>query len=978
MIRGLSYWIMIAILFFAVGSRQKAMSQKTADIRAGFNNPGGTARPKVYYWWLNGYTDTVKIKEELQAIKDAGIGGVDIFEIGFKPDGGMPAGPAFMGDSSLQNIVFAIKEAGKLGLEVGLNLASSWNAGGSWVKPEHAAKSLYQSKITVKGPLKMPVRIAFPQLPSTDKQGKKAAIVWKENGKPVYSKEIAALAFKKEPGRKTIDTSNLVNLNALLDPETDMLHWEVPDGEWEIHRYVCSNSGEQLLMPSPGSAGPIIDHFDAAATRAHFEYFINRLRPLTGDFKTSALKNLYLASFEAKAAVWSGLMGEEFRSKHGYGLEKMLPAIFDATLYDAGVYQRFSKDLKRTMSDMMIRNHYGKGKEIANQYGLQLISESGGPYHHNIPVEALKALGTLDVPRGEFWINQERYGETTDSIDLLFLVKQIAAASNTYQRKITELEAFTSYQNWMEAPVDMKPVGDRAFAEGMNRAVIHGFAHNPGDFGSPGIAYYAGTHYNNKVTWWPRVKPFNDYLSRISYIFQQTPFYADVLFYYGNRVPNYTTPKNSRFAAGDGYDYEIINTEKLITELSVKDGLLTLPYGAAFKVLALGEIDNPEPALIAKLRSLAAAGAVIVGPRPKNADHTATNDLWAARYNGSFERGKIYDLPVMEALKYKKTIPDFDYADKGSSRLDYQKPDQRVLDYIHYSSAVQDFYFVRNTGDRWLSRLCSFRQQDRPAEIWHPVDGTSSPVLIAKQENGVTKIPLTFAPYESYFVVFNKNTQPASYTEVISGNHPPLLRFTPNGIEWLENGRVELVKRNGSTTLDVQNKTIQLQHPWNLSFDTAWGGPENLSLDQLVSWTVIKDNGVKYYSGKVDYLTHFDFDITAAASHAVYLDLGKVSRLATVWLNGKPAGTSWCMPYRLDITDLVQAGSNELRVEVINTWSNRIIGDKLTGTHYTRTNLADYGYRDVLNTKQIPWAETPLLPSGLLGPVTIQLAARSR
>src|SRR5690606_20068698 len=96
-----------------------------ASLKEGFANPVGTARPKVYWWWLNGFIDRARIKEELHAIKDAGLGGVDIFEIGFRPDGVVPAGPAFMSDSSLADIAFAIQEAGKLDLEVGLNLSSS-------------------------------------------------------------------------------------------------------------------------------------------------------------------------------------------------------------------------------------------------------------------------------------------------------------------------------------------------------------------------------------------------------------------------------------------------------------------------------------------------------------------------------------------------------------------------------------------------------------------------------------------------------------------------------------------------------------------------------------------------------------------------------------------------------------------------------------------------------------------------------------
>ncbi len=109
----------------------------------------------------------------------------------------------------------------------------------------------------------------------------------------------------------------------------------------------------------------------------------------------------------------------------------------------------------------------------------------------------------------------------------------------------------------------MKMVGDRAFCEGMNRVVVHGFSHNPEGTGTPGIVYHAGTHFNDKRVWWTKAKPFNEYLARISAVFQASKFYADVLYYYGDDIPNYGGHKNSRFTAGPGYDYEIVNTEIL-------------------------------------------------------------------------------------------------------------------------------------------------------------------------------------------------------------------------------------------------------------------------------------------------------------------------------------------------------------------------------------------------------------------------------
>lgn len=929
-------------------------------LKTGFKNPQGTSRAKVYWWWLNGNMDTVRMKEELVAIKNAGLGGADIFEIGFRPDGVMKAGPPFMGDESVRSIAFAIREATKLNLEIGLNLASSWNAGGSWITARHSAKSLYFSSTTASGG-QSKIQIPFPTVEKTDAKGKPRLIEFAADGKPVYRHEVAVLAIPKKTGEK-LDTAKIINVSQFLNSERDELHWNVPDGEWEIQRFVCSSSGEQLKLPSPNSSGPIIDHFDSTATGFHFKYFIDRLKPLLGDFRKTALKNFYLASFEATGTVWTPTFAAAFKKLNGYDVVKFLPQLFNKDSFNKPEAENFKRDFDLTLSELMINNHYRKGKEIANKHGLALISESGGPGPplHNVPVEGIKALGSLDIPRGEFWINHSRWDETRDSIDLLMLVKEISAASHLYQRKITELEAFTSFQNWQEGPCDMRPIGDRAFAEGMSRAVIHGFTHNPTGTGFPGIGYYAGTHYNDKTTWWPKSKPFNDYLARISYILQETQFVADVLYYCGDRIPNFVSPKNTRFAVGSGYDYEVINTEILLRDLTVKDGLLTLPYGACFKVLAIDEIQGKNPAVFVKLKQLSEQGAVITGKKSEKLLPSAmdiANQLW--------RENKIIETSPLQILQAQKIIPDFDYPDKGSERLDYQHKSQPLLDYTHSKKGDIEFYFVRNVSDKLVSRLCSFRQEDKSPELWDPKSGEVTPISIYNQVDGLIKIPLTFAPFASFFVVFNIHNNNQHYSEVKFSTYPPGISYLSDGIQFLETGEYTLIAGSKENKIQQNVSTRKIDGDWNVEFNKDWGGPEATTFPELISWTKSEVKGIKYYSGSAIYTKSFKYE--EQYKGRVYLDLGDVSKIADVWLNDKPLGITWTKPFRYDITAFIKPGENRLRVEVINTWSNRIIGDLTSKKKYTRTNLTQQGSRE------LSWAGTPLIESGLLGPVTIQV-----
>ena len=258
---------MLPLLFIVLSfnylfiSAQPAESNNYIAFRKGFLNPTGLARPKVYWWCLNGNIDTVRAKEELLEMKKAGIGGFDLFEIGVpREDIMIPGGPAFLSDESLKIIRFVVNEAGKLELSVGLNLASSWNAGGAWIEPKNAGKSLYFSKISIRGNQEMQkIKVPFPEInfPKASLIGGtgKPMIPFQANGRPVYYEEVAVLAIPANIIKNSLDTSKVINVTKFFDPEKDLLNWKAPPGDWEIHRYVCSNSGQQLVLPSPQSAG---------------------------------------------------------------------------------------------------------------------------------------------------------------------------------------------------------------------------------------------------------------------------------------------------------------------------------------------------------------------------------------------------------------------------------------------------------------------------------------------------------------------------------------------------------------------------------------------------------------------------------------------------------------------------------------------------------------------------------------------------
>ncbi len=565
------------------------------SLSEGFIDPPTSVRPWAYWVWTNGNVNYSVLTKDLEELKSKGLGGFDIFDVGerFPEKGEIPAGPAFLGKESVEAINYSVKEAGRLGLGIGLIASSSWNAGGSWVTPKYANMALYPSSpVTVKGPMHYSDKLPFPKVPENAPK--------RADGMPAFYKEVAVIAYPKTGYKVIKDISKVKDLSGLMDKD-GMLKWDVPEGEWVIERFICSNTGKMLHSPSLNSGGLVIDHFNPEATEMHFQSVIDSLLPEMGSFKNTALKYLYLCSYEVWGISWTPKFQEEFLKRRGYNINPYLPVLLGMTFQNDEITKRFNYDFKKTICDLIVDAHYKNATRISNKYGLKLCSESGGP--GPVPVEALKALGALDIPRGEFWYDSP-----------ISLVKEIACAAHIYGKKIVDQESFPSWIFWQEGPCDLKPLADRFFCEGMNRLTFHTYSHNPPEAGLPGWSYYAGTNMGPTRVWWPKVRPFMDYLSRCSYLLREGLFVGDVCYYYGDRGYNYVPEKHVDPSLGYGYDYDVTNPEVILTRMSAKNGKIVLPDGMKYELLSLPDTCCIDLDVLKKIDELVKSGITVVGP----------------------------------------------------------------------------------------------------------------------------------------------------------------------------------------------------------------------------------------------------------------------------------------------------------------------------------------------------------------------------
>jgi hypothetical protein len=935
---GLYYFVGILILSLTLLCPHPGQGVEEAGLVAGFRNPPRQARPSIYWVWVNGLTDKGQLTRELEELRAQGIGSVYIFDVGAQdPQKMVPAGPAFMGPESLDAIGHAVREATRLGLEVGLVTSSSWNCGGPWVPPEYASMGLYHSQMTVKGPTRFSGPLPMPELPEDAPRG--------PDGRPAYAEDVTVLALpspQRLPGQAPLvieDPNRIVDVTSHVDGN-DRLDWDVPAGEWRIMRFVCANTGLPLRLPSPNSGGLAIDHFNPEATRYHFEYLLEKLHGELGDFRETALKQMYVCSYELSGSTWTPGFLTEFQKHRGYSMTRYLPVLAGCVVQDSTITERFQYDYRKTLGELLVEAFYRTATELSNKHGLLLCAEAGGPGPplHQVPVDALKALGAIDVPRGEFWKDHD-----------VWVVKETACASHIYGKGIVDMEAFTSWRHWQDGPFELKPLADRAFCDGANHLTLHTCAHNPSATDRPGWVYHAGTHVGPNTAWWPKAKAWIDYLSRCSYLLQQGLFVADVCYYYGDQGFNFVPPKYIDPSRGYGYDYDVANAEVILSRMSVSKGRLVLPDGLGYELLVLPEREDIDLAVLEKIERLVQAGATIVGSKPNRStglmEHAhrdaevrrVAQRLWGpcdgvrCKENACGKGKVIWGKGLREILQARGIGPDFSFA-CGDSQCD--------LDYVHRHAGDTDIYFVINKRELWQQVTCAFRVSGNVPEIWMPDTGEITLPSSCEQASSVTRLSLQLPPFGSVMVVFRG---PASSARPMAP-----------------------AARAGDSPACGDSREVG--GPWQVYFPPGWGAPASKMFPQLISWTQDSDEGVRYFSGIARY--HKVFDLAAdqlGVARRLVLDLGRILFVAEVYLNGRSLGILWKPPWEVDITDAVRAGTNELVVEVANTWSNRLAGDAKSsqGRTFCRTNITKS------LTWSLPWKETPLLESGLLGPVRL-------
>ena len=724
---------------------------------------------------------------------------------------------------------------------------------------------------------------------------------------------------------ETIKKSDIIDITDKMDAEGN-LTWKAPAGEWKILRLGYSLTGKQNHPAPTEATGLEVDKLDPIAWTNFFHTYLDMYKDVVGAdlIGKRGIQYVLTDSYEAGQENWTPAMMQEFRNRRGYDLLPWMPVLTGQIVNSTQESEKFLWDWRTTIGELIAEN-YDRLTIIAQQeYGMEgRYSES----HENgrlYLVDGMDVKRTAQIPMSAIWMPGGGGGSAIPMATAD--IRESASVAHIYGQNIAAAESMTAigYNNlgWSYHPGNLKPVVDLEFANGLNRIVVHESAHQPVDDKKPGLGLMIfGQWFNRHETWAEQAKAWTDYIARSCYLLQQGRFVADVLYYYGEDNNITGLFGNYLPTIGNGYNYDFINPDALLNQLSACCGKLMTKSGMEYRVLYLDpNVKRMSLPVLRKLAELAHAGVIISGAVPHenasldgdpNEFQRLVNDIWFAGRTNVLQ-GQTID----ETLKTASVAPDFQY---GSTVPGLN------LRYVHRTLENGEIYWVNNPNDQFVQASASFRVTGKKPQIWHAETGKMEEASY-RIADGRTVVELNMTPQDAQFVIF------------------------------IDEATQDAVTLPAKTYTDL----LTVSTPWQVTFD-GLGAPEPQVFSELKSYTESDNFKLKYFSGTATYTNTVKLDKKQLArSGSLLLELGDVKNLAEVIVNGQNLGIVWKEPFYVDATEALKVGDNTIEIKVVNSWVNRLIGDEQPDAEkVTYTSAKFYN------------AESPLKPSGLLGPVKV-------
>ncbi len=721
------------------------------------------------------------------------------------------------------------------------------------------------------------------------------------------------------PRPRGFDASAVIALDTVINLTGKMaangeIRADLPAGQWTVMRFGYTSTGARNVNPSPEGSGLEVDKFDAASFRTHYDTLLAPIIERTRQRAPTALTGVMIDSYEVGGQNWTGGYEELFARAHdGVDLIPWLP-IFGGRVVSSGpeTSAMFGR-IRHFNASLINQNYYGEFARLMERDGLESLIQPYG----NGPLDEVSVGAIASIPAGEFWVRR------TDLSNLNGAV----SAARMYNKPVAAAEAFTAVwtDNWEFDPAFGKKWGDRAWVAGVNQFFFHRFAHQANTHVMPGMTMNRwGSHFDRTQPWWDKGgTAWFTYMARGQHMLRQGHGVADIAMVVGSDSPVECPDKPAMIdVLPRGVEFDCVDTPTLLARSKFEEGRFVLPNGARYQMLWWPHDNPPRADELARLQKAKAAGV------PVAMQHLGDDP------NDVFEQAGL--LPRVSS-------------------------DGPLPGFTHRRVGERDILFVMNDADKAREFNLCLRVGGKAGEAWHPVTGAISPLAgrlpETKNADGCSQIDLSLAAYESRFLVFDET-----------------LAFAPRDVD----------------STEVHSDVVaKLTDGWSITFSREYGNAGKVSSSSLFDWSQSDNTEIQHFSGKATYRNKVNLssDYTVGAK-AIILELGTVESVASVTINGRELGTVWTAPYQIDISRALRAGENTIEIEVANHWINRLIGDAAfpdTSGYQPEGNVPERDMVEWYSANQLPpdgprrtWAthyfqnaDDPLIPSGLIGPVTI-------
>ncbi|MDR1504942.1 MAG: hypothetical protein LBT43_21030 [Prevotella sp.] len=527
---------------------QSHTSETLNSLANKFHSPSDEYRPHVWWHWLGSNFSKEGITKDLEAMKEAGIGGATIFNISssvqeshFPMENNPWPEQTFRSEAYWDALKHTVKEAKRLGLKIGLHGTPGYSTtGGPWIPEERGMKAIVSSKTIVQGGKIIDFDLPKPALPEFTGYDSKYVIDYK----PWKATKYWDLAVMAVPVKQDILVNEILEISQYMD-STGRLKWQAPEGTWQIYRYGYAPT---MAHPHPlpddiiGKAWEV-DKMNREDNLYHWQQLLDPLKEHIGEYFGDSFIYIWVDSYEAGYQNWTRNFREEFIRIKGYdpvpwialyqsknkkelihGFSAWYSPKFESSLPE---FQSFIKDYDDVVNRLFIDNGFGVAKEMLHKYGLKLYWE---PYWG--PFSTYEGTILADIPVDEFWISQ----------DTIYVNSQIMEAAVKFNKRIIAAEAFTgapAASRYEEDPAFLKHSADGGFASGKNLFFLHHWVHQPfDDKYQPGMGMgWWGTHFSRFQTWIKPAKAFFSYLSRCQMLLQQGDYIPENAYMTHRRTP---------------------------------------------------------------------------------------------------------------------------------------------------------------------------------------------------------------------------------------------------------------------------------------------------------------------------------------------------------------------------------------------------------------------------------------------------------